>query len=119
MSHVVTINTQVKDAQAVAAACQRLRLPAPQSRTARLFSQEVTGLVVELPEWRFPVVCHLDSGQLSYDNFNGLWGEEAELHRFVQAYAVEKATLEATRQGYSVQEQSLPDGSIRLQVAVH
>lgn len=45
-------------------------------------------------------------------------GEQAELDKFLQGYAVCKATAEARRQGYSVAEQPLPDGSIKLTVNV-
>jgi hypothetical protein len=40
------------------------------------------------------------------------------LDAFLQAYAVEKAKLEARKQGHSVSEQQLADGSIRVQIAV-
>lgn len=44
------------------------------------------------------------------------WGDPKELHRFLQAYAVEKAKLAARAQGYVVREQALTDGSIKLQI---
>src|SRR5688572_650281 len=68
VSHIVTIQTQVRDAAAVAAACQRLSLPLPTERTVRLFSGSATGLAVELPGWHYPVVCDLASGNLKFDN---------------------------------------------------
>jgi len=37
---------------------------------------------------------------------------------FLQAYAIEKAKLEARRKGYSVTEKKLPNGSIKLEVKV-
>lgn len=46
------------------------------------------------------------------------WGKQAELDRFLQAYAVEKAKLEARKHGHTVTEQSLMDGSIKLVVQV-
>ena len=42
------------------------------------------------------------------------WGAQQELDRFLQAYAVEKAKLEARKRGHVVTEQSLSDGSIKL-----
>ena len=74
MSHIVTIRTQVRDAAAVAAACQRLGLPPPVQRTVSLFSGSATGLAVELPGWSYPVVCELPTGTLRYDNYEGRWG---------------------------------------------
>lgn len=114
MSHVVRIQTQVRDPVAVAAACTRLGLPQPAWGTFQLFSAETTGLAVRLPGWRYPVVCRAESGELSYDNFNGAWGDVAQLHRFLQRYAVEKAAIEARRQGHVAIEQSLPDGSVQV-----
>jgi hypothetical protein len=118
VSHIVTIETQVRDAAAVVAACQRLGLPPPTERTVRLFSGFATGLAVELPGWNYPVVCDLASGSLKYDNYNGAWGSQKELHKFLQAYACEKTKLEARRQGHSITEQPLADGSIKLTIQV-
>jgi hypothetical protein len=118
VSHIVTIQTQVRDAAAVAAACQRLGLPPPLEKTVRLFSSSATGLTVELPGWNYPVVCDLPSGNLKFDNFGGSWGNPAELDKFLQMYACEKAKIEARRQGHSVTEQPLADGSIKLTIQV-
>ena len=118
MSHIVQIRTQVKDALAAQAACRRLGLPDPSPGTFRLFSGEVAGLGINLPGWRYPVVCDLSTGEIRYDNFNERWGQQQELHRFLQRYAVEKTTIESRRQGHSVTEQTLEDGSIKLTVNV-
>ena len=118
MSHIVSIKTEIRDAAAVRAACHRLSLSEPVNGMHKLYLSEATGLGVRLPEWRYPVVCHLATGQLQYDNFGGLWGEQKRLDGFFQAYAVEKAKLEARRQGRSVVEQALADGSIKLTVQV-
>jgi hypothetical protein len=116
MSHVVTVQTKVRDPAAVAAACQRLGLAAPVEGTTRLYSGEASGLMVQLPGWLYPVVIDTASGELRYDNYNGVWGEQAHLDRFLQVYAVEVVKLEARKKGYHVTEQALHDGAIRLQV---
>ena len=118
MSHIVTIQTEVRDPTAVFAACDRLQLPTPVHGMARLFTTEATGLLVQLPRWRYPLVCQTDSGTLAYDNYRGRWGEQQHLDRFLQAYAVEKTRLEARKQGHDVVEQALADGSIKLTVQV-
>ena len=118
MSHIVTIQTQVRDPMAIQSACQRLKLPAPVYGKARLFTTEATGWQVVLPDWLYPVVCETEHGQLKFDNFNGRWGDPLRLDHFLQAYAVERAKLEARKQGHSVSEQLLADGSIRVQIAV-
>ena len=118
MSHIVEIRTEVRDEAAVQLACRRRNLPAPVHGDFKLFTKQATGLGVRLKEWRYPVVIDLPTGQLSYDNYQGKWGNPIELNGFLQAYAVEKASLEARKLGHAVVEKSLDDGSIRLSVMV-
>ena len=118
MSHIVSIQTEVRDPLAVAAACRRLGLPAPTEGTATLFEGRATGLLVKLPDWLYPVVIDVAAGRVSYDNYNGAWGRPEELGRFLQAYALEKARIEAQRRGHSVTEQALADGSVKLTISV-
>jgi hypothetical protein len=118
VSHIVQIQTQVRDPVAVHAACRRLGLPRPINQTVTLFSGQATGLAVQLPGWQYPVVCDTTTGQIQFDNFGGRWGEQARLDQFLQAYAAEKAKLEARKQGHHVTEQALADGSIKLRIQV-
>ena len=117
MSHIVSIRTQIRDPVALAAACGRLGLPQPVHGTARLYSAEASGWLVQLPGWNYPVVINSDAGEIRYDNFGGAWGEQSELDRLLQAYAAEKVKLEARRAGHTVVEQQLPDGSLKLTIA--
>jgi hypothetical protein len=116
MSHIVSIQTKVHDPFAVAAACTRLGLAEPVAGTANLYSGKATGLIVQFPDWRFPAVIDTLTGQIQFDNFHGHWGDQKHLDRFMQAYGVEKSKLEARRNGYTVNEQSLQDGGIKLQI---
>ena len=117
MSHIVTIRTEVRDPHAIGAACTRLDLPQPAEGEVQLFTSAARGTIIRLPDWRYPVVCDTGTGQLHFDNFEGRWGEQQQLDRFLQAYAVEKAKLEARKCGYSVVEQARDDGTIRLHIA--
>ena len=116
MSHIVTIKTEIRDLAALRATCQRLKLSEPVHETVRLFSGQATGWTVRLPDWRYPLVCHIDTGQLEFDNFNGRWGQQQEFDRLLQGYAVEKTRIEARKKGHLVTEQPLADGSIKLTV---
>ena len=117
MSHTFTIKTKITDIQAIQSACQRLKLPKPSQGEVRLFDRVAQGIGVQLEDWRFPV-CIEPDGNLLFDNFGGFWGVPEKLDQFQQAYAVEKAKLEARRQGYQCSESVLADGSIRLNVLV-
>ena len=118
MSHIVTVKTEVRDAAAVRAACKRLGLTEPIHGTAKLFSGQAEGLIVQLPAWQYPIVCDVTTGQVRYDNFGGRWGKLEHLDRFQQAYAVEMCRTQARKKGHSMTEQTLPDGSIKLVVGV-
>ena len=118
MSHVVTIRTEVRDPNAIRLACTRLALSEPVFGPTKLFSSFKTGWAVNLPNWRYPVVCDTSAGSIDFDNFEGRWGKQEELNRFLQGYAVEKAKLEARKAGHSVAESLLEDGSVRVTVSV-
>jgi hypothetical protein len=118
LSHIVTVKTEVRDHAAVAAACRRLSLPEPVQGTAQLYSGQASGLLVHLPEWLYPVVIDMTTGQARYDNYGGCWGDEQHLHRFLQAYVVERARSEARKKSYLTTEQSLADGSIIVDIEI-
>jgi hypothetical protein len=118
VSHIVEIKTEIRDPVAIHAACQRLTLPEPVFGEVRLFSTSATGWAVQLPDWRYPVVCDVNTAKIAYDNYEGRWGDPKHLDRYLQSYAVEKAKLEARKKGHSVFEQPLSDGSIKLTIRV-
>ena len=118
MSHIVSIRTEVRDREAVNRACRRLAIASPVDGEAKIFAATKRGLLVQLKDWEFPIVCELTTGQVEYDNYGGHWGDSKRLDQFLQAYAVEKATLEARKKGYAVVEQPLADGSIKLTIGV-
>jgi hypothetical protein len=116
MSHITKIETKVHDPVAVGAACRRLGLTEPVKGTAQFFSGEASGLLLQLPGWQCPVVIDTASGAVEFDNYEGAWGEQHHLSRFLQMYAVEKCRLEARQKGCTFSEQQLQDGSMRLQI---
>ena len=116
MSHLVTVAVEVRDRDALLAACRRLRLSEPEHRTVRFYDgSTVAGEAVRLPDWRYPVVFDLEGG-VRYDDFEGRWGERSHLDALLQQYAVAKATIEARRAGHTVRETELPSGRIKLTV---
>ena len=118
MSHIVEIKTEVRDEAAVQSSCSRLHLPRAKRGTFELYSSTETGLAIELPHWKYPVVANTDTGELRYDNYQGRWGSQEFLDQFLQMYAVEKAKIEARKKGHTVTEQRLDGGSIKLTVNV-
>jgi hypothetical protein len=118
VSHIVEIKTEIRDPVAVAAACQRLGMPEPMHGTAKLFEGEAAGWLVKLPGWLYPIVIDTATASVRFDNFNGNWGSPEQLDHFLQAYGVAKAAIEARKQGLSVAERTLADGSILVTIGV-
>jgi hypothetical protein len=116
MSHIVTVQTRLHDPVAIAAACHRLNLAPPVHGTAKLYSGEATGLLIQLPGWTYPTVIDTVTGLVCFDNFEEAWGERRHLDRFLQMYAVECAKLNARKKGHTVTETLLDNGSIKLQI---
>ena len=117
VSHTLTIKTEIRDFAALSATCRRLKLAQPTQGEVRLFDRVATGIGVQLDGWRFPVCIEID-GNLLFDNFGGFWGNPENLGEFQQIYAIEKATIEARKQGHSCQESLQTDGSIHLFVTL-
>ncbi|QDT16645.1 DUF1257 domain-containing protein [Alienimonas californiensis] len=116
MSHVVTIETKLRDPAALSAACERLGLPEPRTETVKFFDgAEQSGLAVRPPGFVYPVLIG-EEGAVRCDTDEGRWGDNAFLGRLKQAYALEAAKLQAKARGHRISETSLPDGGVRLTV---
>ncbi|QDT16553.1 DUF1257 domain-containing protein [Alienimonas californiensis] len=117
MSHIVTVAAKATDPAALAAACDRLKLPPPQTDTVTYFDRSVqTGLTIRPPGFVYPIVCDVETGDLYHDTYEGRWGDECFVGRLLQAYAVEKTKLQARARGHRCMETALADGSVRLTV---
>jgi hypothetical protein len=120
MSHTVTVKTDVRSKQAIAAACHRLGLAAPVDGKHTLFqrNEKINGTAVQFPNWQYPVIFNTETGEVAYDNFNGNWGNIAEYDKFMQSYAICRTMQEASLQGYMATEETLADGSVKITVNV-
>ena len=105
----------------LAGGVERLLRPAEEVERLRLEDLEETdrhGEAVVLAGLEEGRLIHPSAGEVKFDNYGGHWGDRKELDRFLQAYAIEKAKLEARKKGHSVTEQALADGSIKLTIQV-
>ena len=118
ISHIVKVETQIRDISALWQACIYLRLEPPAHGTYELYNSTETGWGVQLRDWKYPVVFKVETSEAAFDNYQGRWGNPQRLNELVQRYAAEKTKIEARRQGHSVTEQRLDDGSVKLTVSV-
>ena len=99
-------------------ACSHLQLDTPVHGIFELYNSTETGWGVHLRDWKYPVVFKMEISEAAYDNYQGRWGDPAQLDELIQRYAAEKTKIEARRKGYSATEQRLGDGSVKITVHV-
>ncbi len=120
MSHFTTINTQIKDIEALRSACQEMGLTLLQNAEARGYYENKTkgDYVIKLngpydialnqqPDGTFGLTADLWNGHVEKEVGRG-YG------KLLQIYGVHKATSEARRKGHLVRRSQLKDGAIKL-----
>jgi hypothetical protein len=113
MSHVTTVAVEFKDVGALEIAARKLGARFEREETVRFMDgNTVTGPSVRLSGWQYPVV--LKDTKLHMDNYEGRWGNPADLNRLKQAYAVEVTRKQARKQGFRVKESLASDGTVKL-----
>ena len=112
MSDIILVRTKLLDDSAVQAACRRLGWPQGRHGLHAVFSRYVEGLAVQPPDWAYPVVCHLKTGELTCDHFEEIWGDPVDLDRLRQAYTIEQLKLFAQRAGHRVRERPGTRGAV-------
>lgn len=122
MSHFTTIKTQIRDVQALQAACTELGLNILEKAEARGFGDQRRhgDLVIQL-HGPYDIAVNLEadgSYGLSTDWWLGHVEREVgkDFGRLLQAYAIHKASMEARQRGYTVKRESLHDGSVKLTI---
>jgi len=120
MSHFATIQTQIKDIEALKLTCKEMGVTLIQNAEARGYSKnhQHGDYVIKLKGPYDIAVNKQQDG--TYGLITDWWDGHVEKEvgkdfgRLLQLYGVYKATAEARRRGHIVQRRSLTDGSIKL-----
>lgn len=111
MSHTVATKIELKGRKTIELAVQSMReaghnVTLLDGDVFRMYDgRQATGLGVSLPGWNYPVVISPETGEVTYDNYNGRWGEQIELDRLFQQFVVENARQYAEDHGYRLELQ--------------
>jgi len=123
MSHFATIETQIKDIEALKAACNELGLSVAQNGQARGYGGKThQGEFVIKLKGPFDIALNRQATgayQLTTDWWDGHVEKEVgkNFGRLIQLYGVHKTNIEVRRKGYSVSRCSLNNGAIKLTIA--
>ena len=123
MSHFTTIETQIKDIEALRAACQEMGISLLQDAEARGYSQnKIKGDYVLRLKGPYDVALNYQpDGSLGLTA--DLWAGHVEREvgknygRLLQLYGVHKAMREARRKGLLIKRSQRNDGAIKLVIA--
>lgn len=123
MSHFTTINTQIKDTEALRAACQELGLSLLSNTTARGYYNNTTkGEFVIRLKGPYDIAVNKQKDG-SFGLTADLWAGHVEKEvgknygRLLQLYGVHKAIREARRKGLLVKRSQQQNGAIKLVIA--
>jgi len=120
VSHFTTIETQIRDINALTGACQEMGFVLVGNTEARGYggNHHKGDYVIRL-KGPYDIAVNLrqdGSYGLTTDWWGGHVGKEVgpAYGRLLQLYGVHKAGIEARRKGHTVRRQSMRDGSIKL-----
>jgi hypothetical protein len=123
MSHFTTIQTQIKDIEALRSAVSEMGLKLIPNTTARGFiNQIVKGEFVIRLKGPYDIAVNRQP-DTTYGLTTDWWDGHVEREvgsnfgRLLQLYGVHKASMEARKKGYSVLRKPQPNGSIKLILA--
>lgn len=122
MSHFTMIRTQIKDIEALRAACGELALALLENAEARGYgSNRHRGEFVIRLKGPYDIAVNRQQDS-TFGLTTDWWGQHVEREvgknfgRLLQFYGVHKATREARRKGYTTRRQTLKDGAIKLTI---
>ena len=120
MSHFTTIETEIRDIDALRAACQEMGPLLLQDAEARgIAANRRQGEYVVRLKGPYDIAVNREENRsygLTTDWWQGHVEQEVgkDFGRLLQFYGVHKATREARRRGYTVRRQQLENGAVKL-----
>jgi hypothetical protein len=112
MSHTVTVAIEFRDPEALGRAVVALGGTVLGKGRHRLFAGAAEdGFGFRLSNWNYPLVLTA-SGHLKYDDYNGTWGNVADLKQLEAEYAIQKTIL--TCESLLWQYQRENDGTVTV-----
>ena len=106
MSHSQTIKVLVNNKEALELTAKEMNATSfsAEEGDVKMYDGTYKGMFIHFKGWNYPVV--ISNGDLRYDSYNGLWGNESDLKRFRQSYAANVVIVEGAREGMILQSDS-------------
>lgn len=116
MSHIVTIETEMKNFDTIKEVCKILGLKYEQSKDIKVYNTIKSGIGIYLKGWKYPIVVN-ELGKVDYDNYSGSWGDIEEYNKFINEYSLEETLKRIKKKNLKYTIQRLND-EIKIEVMV-
>jgi hypothetical protein len=124
MSHNTKVVTKLRDANMLEAACKERKIPYQRGpHKVQLWSGNTSqaDFSMQLPGWRYPVALNTKTGEVTFDNYNGSWGNIEELQRIKQEYKAqvmlhEPKIEELVAEGWQTERLIAKNGDVNVRV---
>lgn len=98
MSHTIKTKVNIRDVKLLEAAVRVLGGEVIGDGKHQQYSGRINGWGFKLPGWRYPLA--FADGELSYDDFGGVWGNRSDIGALTEAYALEALKDRAAQLGW-------------------
>lgn len=99
MSETITIRTEYKNLDILKACVERMNGKWLGHGSHKLFAETVQGYGFKLNKWSYPIVLTDSLDSLKYDDYNGSWGNVADLSLIHSDYIISQAEQTAMNNG--------------------
>ena len=114
MSHVTKLKLKISNFTCLQDALKRITGAAFLGKTTvDYFNKRQHGIAFQLPSFVYPIVVNPETYELYADMYGGKWGDQKELDKLMQHYAVECTKSFAENNDYYYEEQTNENGEIR------
>lgn len=109
-SETVKVRVELTDTAALRRAVEAIGGSWIGEATHKLYAGPCHGVGFKLPGWHYP--CVLANGELAYDNYNGRWGDSAQLDKLKAEYTISLAESRCQELGWQCERAA--DGSLTV-----
>lgn len=114
MSHAATIKTQFLHEEHIRRAAEICGAKYdPEVIRRQVSNKSAVGRAVTLNGWYLPIVI-AENGEVTYDDYNGHWGDMKKFEQFKQAYEVSVSMATLGLDNMTVTQRTLPNGDVEL-----
>lgn len=117
MSHIVTIQTELKNKESIQEVCKALNVQYLGQKTTKYYNTTKSGIAVQFRNWKYPVTIQ-ENGSVYFDNYQGSWGNKKDLDAFINEYSLVETVGKLKKKNLRYEVQRLKNNEIKIEVMI-